>query len=768
MPATGSFAVAESNVVDQLPNLPVPMQYGTVTWSVSFEGQPSGSLEYQGVLEQDLPTLRSNYTLDKLLTIYGITFRISSFSYQREGYQYKGTTKFSVYQVSVSLTGQYEGAISKEIKLKPLANNQGEVGIGVIATAAGVPYSGPSFKIKIPLDADNNTTTSLQSAVQAHARLQGRYISYTNGISLKPLGGSAAWNFPDTDIITDGPNSVGKTNAYNDAVLTGGFLQPSTPNNTGTPPGVPQFQYLQPNVQTVIEEDEDPASPPPFSQVLRDLSSCFDFSGPKKVRRRTTQIYDQPDTEEVWIYGFAYTAEDIATTNAQGQKDVPLLSTQPKLYWRVIEYQQTSYIYTAPPQLTLQIFATDPLDPTKKYPVLIKPGYQQFATVSSLGGNVTFSSTASYLTSIVSQGWKLVRYQQEQEEQYQTFDATSPSYSTYKFFQLPTISKTTYLLKSSRAQYGEDVGAPFSVEWVNYNDLTPSQQQNVSASTQTNSQGQVAILTPDINYVEPLFVEAETTGKSGFSHIVHPEKPFEILSTGEESYQQVTRKIIGSNRYKEKSTEYSSQDPGFSTSLEQIRFKEVLGKPPEASYRMATAQQSTSPPTQTNASQTAQRYLVSTDGAGNASPGGSLDYSDAETLQQAIIAIRTELEIEEVQASTQQKTVTWFYPNIRDGDRVSTGMDKFASLGSWIVKSASWTLNYHGNKANMGPGVLVTTDGTQLTLGLVRSRSVSYQVQNIPVPPTPNAGEGQITTNFTGGAFTLGSVFSNQPHRRNF
>lgn len=769
MPAQGSLGSSKSNIVNSLPGLPVQMQYGTVSWSVSFEGQPSGSLEYLGCTEQKLSQVKSAYKVDKVLTLYGIKFRVSSFSYQREGYVYKGNIKFSVYSVSVSLSGQYEEKAQREIKLKPLANSQGKVKVNQIAAQCNTPYSGPTIEIKLEPDADSELTASLQSLVTSRARLLGSYVSYNEGIALKSLNSGGSWSFPDTDVITDGPNSLGKGGGYNDAVLTGGFLTPP-PNSseTGAPPEVPTFQYLQPTVETVVEEDDLPTEPPPFSKSLRDLSSVFDLSGPKKVRKITTQVYGQPDIEEIWIYGFVYTAEDIGTNNG-GVLGKPLKSTNPGIYWKVVEYTKTTYIYTAPPALTLQIFATDPKNADYKYPVVIKKGYSQFASIPSSGGNVTFTSTASYLTSIVSQGWKLVRYQKEVEEQNQTFDSTSPSYSTFNFFTLPTFSKTAYLLKSSRAQYGQDVGAPFSVEWVNYNDLSQSEKDHVGSSNQ-NSQGQVAILTPDINYAEPLFVEVETTSKSGFSFIQHPEDPLEVLKTGEESYQQVKRTVVGPNQYKEKSTEYSSQDPGFSTSLEQIRFKDVYGRPPEASFRMATAQQTpqNSTTTNTNTTSNIKKYLVSSDNSQGLPSGGSLDYPDAETIGQAIKAIKTELEIEEVQASTKQKTVTWFYPNIRDGDRVSTGMDKFG--GTWIVKSASWTLNYHGSKANLGAGILVTTDGTQLTLGLLKPRSASYQMQTIPIPPSGQAStqEGSITSNFTGGAFTLGEAFQNQPNRRNY
>ena len=165
---------------------------------------------------------------------------------------------------------------------------------------------------------------------------------------------------------------------------------------------------------------------------------------------------------------------------------------------------------------------------------------------------------------------------------------------------------------------------------------------------------------------------------------------------------------------------------------------------------------------------TLQKYLVSTDNATGVPSGGSVDYPDAATIAMALKAIKTELEIEEINASTEQKTVTWFYPSVRDGDRVVTGMDKFSSLGTWIVKSASWTLNYHGNRGSNGSSTLVTTDGTQLTLGLLKPRSITYTTQSMPVPPTLAEGQGEITTGFAGGSFTLGSVFSNNPNRRNF
>lgn len=770
MPVYGTAIAAKSNVVTDLPVLPVPMFLGTVSGSVQFQGFPSLSLEYQGVLEADLPRLESSYQLSRDITLYGTPYRVSSYSYQRDGYSIRNGIKFNVYQVSISCSWKYELVIEKEIKLKPLAGRSGKVAIAAIASAAKIPYSGPSFSVTVPDNADVNYSVTLKTAVEQNAKILGCYISYANGVTLRRMTSGGSWSFDDADIINDGQNNISEQPAYNNTLLEGGFLNSNQSNQTiVTSPAT--FTYVAPVTETVIEEDQDPNLLPVGTTVLRTLDSCFDLSGPKRVRKITTQMYDNPESEEIWTYGFVYTAADIRAPNDE------LLSTNPARFWKIIEYQKIQYIYKSIPSITLAVTATDPTNPSKTYPPVIHPDYDRFASIPRTGGNITFTTTASYLTEIKGTGWKVVRFAREGEKEstkYDTFDPVNTYYKACQFFTIPVESKTLYLLESARSHYGDTVGSPFSVEWVDYTNLDPKLKSRVSTLTHVNSQGQVAVLTPDINYAEPMLVLAESTAKSSFAYTADPtdtpEVPVEPLKTGEETYQHTSRKVISSNKYREKSTEYSAQDPGFSTSTEQIKFREVLGRLPEASYRMAEAQLSNSAGVaQATVRTTTTKTYIKSDNSTNALEGGSVSYPEATTLTSAITAAKTDLQIQEMQSSQQSKTITWFYPQIRDGDRVTTGLDRFSRMGTWRVRSSSWQLEYHGNNNRVGHRPLVTCDGTSLTLGLMSDRTITHREDtDIQSGPAVTEGSGQIQVSSSGGGYALGGILFNTPTRRKF
>lgn len=93
MPLIGRGVSLRSNVVTNLPSLPVPMYAGSISCSCSFEAFPTGSLEYTGVSEQDISQLERAYEVGSQLSIYDIGFEVASYSYQREGHILKDTIK---------------------------------------------------------------------------------------------------------------------------------------------------------------------------------------------------------------------------------------------------------------------------------------------------------------------------------------------------------------------------------------------------------------------------------------------------------------------------------------------------------------------------------------------------------------------------------------------------------------------------------------------------------------------------------------------------
>ena len=64
--------VNSNNVVKTLPILPYPLCYGKVNWSDQFEGQPSGSIEYQAMSLDQVKDCERDYALQTSVNLYGI------------------------------------------------------------------------------------------------------------------------------------------------------------------------------------------------------------------------------------------------------------------------------------------------------------------------------------------------------------------------------------------------------------------------------------------------------------------------------------------------------------------------------------------------------------------------------------------------------------------------------------------------------------------------------------------------------------------------
>ncbi len=109
-----------TSIVRNPPRLPVPMTDGTVSFGVTFQGFPSGTLEYKDILEQDISQFESAYNPkqgDKEVTIYGIDYIVDAYSYSRQNYVWKNSRRFSIFTVNVALKSAIEEKISKKVKV---------------------------------------------------------------------------------------------------------------------------------------------------------------------------------------------------------------------------------------------------------------------------------------------------------------------------------------------------------------------------------------------------------------------------------------------------------------------------------------------------------------------------------------------------------------------------------------------------------------------------------------------------------------------------
>lgn len=714
----GRIPSISSNVVKNAPSMPVEITSGSVTWGESWDGEKievGGSIVYEGVDAEAIGLILQTYRIGFSVLISTIKFEVTQVGYTRNLYPIEESNDINTYNVTVTLGD-------------PNRNKDTADGTSTVATR----------------------TVEL---------------------------GKRFWTFDDAQMIGDGENFVGAVDqGYNEAEITwdnSGDTEVSTDLVAGNP-----FVPKEPVIVKLIESSKDPTLPPENTFVLRDTTSNYDQTGEKKVVKETTEVDGTSNLEIVKMYGFDYTYEDIDAG------DGILYNTDPAQFWKQISYQETRYVYRKADSVDLQVNIRSPRGSNLKF--VVHPDYEQFATVGLNGGSIKFKSNAEFLVEVVTKGWNLHRFKSEDDSR-NTLDPEDPYYELFKSVKVPFYSRTAYLLRSSRGLFGEKVEPPFSIEFQDYDQLEPRIKLLVARSS-ADEQGRVAILYPDPNFVEPLYVAREATRSLSFDWRPDPEAeldpdrfiggtdqvaPVPRLMTGQESSNEVTRTITSSDRFRELISEFSSQDPGFDNAAEKITFRIQQGRPPAPQHRIQQWEQQESTTTKVTQSKqgTVTRYYVSTVNAEKFPKGGSVSFPNETSLGGAVSALEKQLRKSSLNASQQQKTVAWFYPEIRAGDRVSTPKDKTAlmqeGLDGWRVKNVTHKLVYKG-KNNLTNAVLVTTPGTQITLGAERKNGVTVDSRDEPIPDETAGGDPTINVTLTDAPNDLGVILPPLPNRRNF
>jgi hypothetical protein len=789
----GRIQYVNSDVVRNPPQLPIPMESGQIDWSVNFQGFPSGSLKYENIPESDISRFESAYNPksgERRISIYGVVFIVDAYSYSRVMTVIRDSIQVNIYSVDITLKSAIEERIGKKVKVFSIVSYGAKsISVAAIAGGAGVGYAGPSISIPIPVNSERDYAISLSDVIDDVAKINGCCYSYSSGVvQVFRFPSGRTWNLAIEEFVQDGANTLRRAiKGVKDAELTWDN-QENNLENPDEPPVTPvqTFRRKEPVVITLVEEDEDVESPPEGTSVLRTLDSTSDNSSPKKVKKISKQVNGSAVSEETEVWGFEYTAEDIHAG------DGIMFSNSPEAFWKKIEYQKTEYIYETIPSLALDITVKDVGSgqtslSDRTLTLLLHPDYQGFASYDGgfAGGFARFSSNAQYLTKIVTRGWKRLRFKKEPDDPNENTIALTEDknedefamamWKLYQYKEVPFESANAFKLVSANGIYGDNASQPFSVEWVNFDDLEKRLKDLIDPDYQVTKDGKVGILYPDPNYVEPLSIVTETKTNSSFAFTSNPESeedsPQPPYITGEESYYRVDRTVMSPSLYKEKTTEFSSQNSGFLDIGEKISFKDISGRLPEATAikpdweknELSANQDAYNPSIRTT------RYFVSYGDPSISDEGGSKSVSLASSLGEALAAVRTEIRIQQMQQDQCQRSVFTFYPGMRDGDRVVSGGDRYANKGTLVIMSASWSLKFHGNNNDYGLTPMCLAEPTSITLGLSSNPGVSVRSETDTQrnPPQQRPGEPRLIVR-GGRVNVIGQVLSNSPNRRRF
>lgn len=220
----GSKKILRTNYVPepypQFLNL-VPILAGTISWSETFESEPSGSIDFKTGWE-------NRYLVCQLLHVgvpielFGIGFRVSDLR-MIEVPRSKNIDPIVV--VSVSLSGAHNWA-SEDVPLVLTDFSNAETGercdptatkaqdvrmrsqklsLAQIASRSGGSYSGFAGEVSVPNDAGPETSTNFMTELDARLRQNGSFkvLSEPRRIRTKQWNSTPTWNVPEGDLLKE-------------------------------------------------------------------------------------------------------------------------------------------------------------------------------------------------------------------------------------------------------------------------------------------------------------------------------------------------------------------------------------------------------------------------------------------------------------------------------------------------------------------------------------------------------------------------------------
>jgi len=780
-----------SSVVRNAPQLP-GLGKGQLQLSHSLEQPPTASVQIVGIPQRELARIRSAYTLGTQYRFYGEDYEVVSYEDTRQGFPCPTRQKYGVeqeYEINVQMEGNNSYRFNRNVKRKPLTrqrignDQQGIISAYAVASSAGISYSGPFLDVITELKPDKYATISPSEVLPEAARMGGGFLHFSgSGVSVKYLGSGRTWNFTEKQVLDDGAETEEFRPAFSNVEVTGDFSNNNEDDEA--PDEVPDFVSEEPVTLELISQDDLPFEPPADTVLLRDISSNADQSGPTKQWSRTLTINGATVLEEKQIYGFAYTGQDIH--KAKGL----MFSKEPKNFWQVIDYQKTVYEYEEIGSVSISINVQDTVT-GENISVLLDPDAPGGGSVSVSGNTVTVNSGAEYLVKEVTTGFQLVRFQQEPLEsdipqtiwydlEPDRYDdpVEKEKYKLWQFFKNPLYGERNYELRSERSHYVEGIADPVSVNVTETKSLDPKKAAKLPTiaknfgTDEVRDNYQIALAQPSPNYVESMLVFAEGENQHSYRYTPHPENtPEDALKppfiVGKEVLNRTFRSVLipsagrelpegQAEKYEERTKEYTAQDPGYDSSLEIYRTKEVSGRPPQATTRTYTFKQEEVQKTIPGQKKDAYRYFLSsnTPSHSRVEYGGSKSYPNATSLSQAVRAAKVDLELQDINARTSSKSFTWSYPEVTVGDMCVLRNKRY------FITSVSTTYEYEGSNnplAKGGKPLTVCRQGLQLEMGLYSGRSVfSRTERDDRADDQQPVGSGDTELTSSGG--TLGGL----------
>ncbi|MBN3946743.1 MAG: hypothetical protein HWQ38_09700 [Nostoc sp. NMS7] len=561
-------------------------------------------------------------------------------------------------------------------------------------------------------------------------------------------------NFPSTVQSPPIPQLTGETATalafeYPNTELTLNLPETQSPNSSGqesTQGQTPRYVRLPSKREERIVGDKNADSHLEGVDSVQQMSLIFDIGGQTKTRSTTTTEDGAKIKVVDEIWGFAATAIDMyssAIYDPDISDSIKGVRGNPSEVWKCIKKTTTDYTY-------------------------------------DLGtGYLLYTSTSGYNT---------VRYKQETADDPETLslqtlpadqDPTDPNpeptfdpeYRLYLFFQIPVIGRTSYYLKLMPEYSSEglfelvkvcnrdgtstmtplvdpDYAPPYYVEYERTETTafasTPNPGNEGVTLVAPDPKGDGKSPDPNANEVEKYLPDLIVGEESRFESLIQvTPATYEQTLTGFDNgfpiYKQGAE--ITPQKWVKYIKQFKAQGQAIATALEQISIEEGAGELPVATRRanLYTKEQPAPSPSQsTQIPQQQYRYFLQTAGYTAANPiQGTENFPVAQTFQQALIAAKCKLAIENWRNGFTETLQIAGNLQIREGDRFNYLCN--GEFRQRVILGVQTTLNILG-AINGVPKVTATTS---LTLGRWVMPNLTYS--KIAVPKEPKAPGYNIT-----------------------
>jgi hypothetical protein len=628
----------------------------------SMGGQPECSFTLvvpRPIYDQTLAAYRPG----SRLTISGIPFAIASVNITHGTVSETGRVSL----FNVECIGQWSQHLTPQPYNQSTSRNPSVTSLQQIASYGGATLLFPLAPVVVPRRSPVGETYDWASTLDGHALYNRSVVYWSNGagISLKRVGWDVPtrWSFGETDILggvtinypqpylwqSQRNNTIQMGDANLSSVVNGVPILPDTGVEQLAAYGEPVFrftntqltgdyavsdaQYIDYTFLTALGQSTsfvprqrvrltkvngDSTLPSWASGSVKTLSASSDITGFTKTVTISTTIDDQPESESITVYGFSIPSNGVGNSASS--------------YWGVIEQSSKSYAY----------------------------------------GNY------GYLLGYKVSGFKRLRFETPDPTKNNADNAANTTKYTYS--NVPVSGWGNYSLEPISKYYYEEPG----------NGVIIDASGNVIS---------------DPTYVPEYFVKSEERQEFGIEVAPNPTQGQPQLTKGREYVYNkrvnidnpgnlqnvsgfITQAAIAESQKQERYTEYweehSSDGAAFDAVLSNSGYDEFAGRPGKAPSLPPLYEAQDTVAEQLELTQPISRLyqaITIRDSDYNGSSVGSVNYSEARTVEDARISAETDWLLKN---TTQGMQVTFTLPGaiaIEEGDKIRLSVNGKVYIG---------------------------------------------------------------------------------------